>query len=97
MGCTQQKLSSPARNRNTESLTNDQPDVISTNNVISIQLQNQKLIEQKIKQGNHINLFIQRVVLQKHILNSTIMIRRQRNQENLFSEKEYVTSSNGCN
>ncbi|CAD8155431.1 unnamed protein product [Paramecium octaurelia] len=95
MGCTQQKISSPARYRSNESLTNEQPDTMQTNQVIVIQQLNQKQLQQKINQGRY-NI-LQRVILRKDILNSTIMIRRQRNQENLLSEKLYVTSSNGCN
>ncbi|CAD8152479.1 unnamed protein product [Paramecium pentaurelia] len=96
MGCTQQKQSSPSRKRNDDSTTNGQFDTKLTQNVITIQYFNQKQIRSKINSGRHYNFVLQQVTLQNNILNSTIMVRRK-NQENLPSKKEYMTSSNGCN
>ncbi|CAD8063312.1 unnamed protein product [Paramecium sonneborni] len=97
MGCTSQKQSSPPKSRNDESITTGQLDSKFTQNIITLKYSNQKLIGQKIKSGKYYNLLLNHVILQKDILNSTIMIRRQKNQENLPSKKDYVTSSNGCN
>ncbi|CAD8067212.1 unnamed protein product [Paramecium sonneborni] len=94
MGCSQQKFSSSTKNRNDGSITTGQLNMKQTTNVISVKYLNQKLIGQS---GKYYNFLLNRVILSKDILNSTIMIRRQNKQENLPSKKDYVTSSNGCN
>ncbi|CAK76006.1 unnamed protein product (macronuclear) [Paramecium tetraurelia] len=85
MGCTKQKQSSPARNRQDDSLTNRQPETNYTQNVIGLQQWNEKQIRSKLKSGKCQKYVLHRVTLENSIFNSTIMIRR-RNQENLPSK-----------
>ncbi|CAK75445.1 unnamed protein product (macronuclear) [Paramecium tetraurelia] len=86
MGCTQQKVSSPARNRSNESISNGQSDTMQTNQVIVIQQLNQKQLQQKINQGRY--SILQRVILRKDICK----IQNQKRSEQQHYDQEVKKS-----